>query len=59
MAIPTQTTEDNFDQSTDNATHAVVTEFEWCALPEGDQLSALMVRINDAITAIMQDFKPT
>ena len=51
-------TEDQFDTAVDDATHAVIAEFEWMDLPEGDQLSDLMVRINDAITAIMQDYKP-
>lgn len=52
-----QATEDRFDESVDNATHAVIAEFEWMGLPEGDQLSALMVRINDLITAEMQEWK--
>lgn len=54
---PTQAIEDRFDESVDDATHAVITAFEWMGLPEGDQLSALMVRINDAITATMQEWK--
>lgn len=54
---PSQETEDRFDESVDNATHAVIAEFEWMGLPEGDQLSDLMVRVNDAITAVMQEWK--
>lgn len=53
-----QKDEDHFDEAVDNATHAVITEFEWMPLPEGDTLSDLMVRINDAITSLMQDYKP-
>ena len=52
------TDDDHFDDSVDDATHAVITAFEWCGLPQGDQLSDLMVRINDAIAAIMQEYKP-
>lgn len=54
---PSQAVEDKFDESCDDATHAVIAEFEWMGLPEGDQLSELMVRINDAITAVMQEWK--
>jgi hypothetical protein len=50
--------EDRFDDACDDATHAVIATFEWLpGLPEGADLSALMYRINDAITAIMGDFK--
>lgn len=52
-----QEAEDRFDESVDNATHAVIAEFEWMGLPEGDQLSRLMVEINDSITQIMQHWK--
>jgi hypothetical protein len=54
---PSQETEDHFDDSVDSATHAVIAEFEWMGLPEGDQLSELMVRINDALTQLMQEWK--
>jgi hypothetical protein len=50
--------EDKFDDACDDATHAVIAAFEWLPLlPEDEKLSALMYRINDAITAIMADFK--
>lgn len=49
--------EDLFDECVDDATHAVIASFERFTLPEGDGLSDLMVRINDAISAIMQDYK--
>jgi hypothetical protein len=46
-----------FNDSIDDATHGVITSFSWMGLPEGDQLSYLMVEINDAIAAIMQKWK--
>ena len=48
--------EDLFDASVDDATHAVITAFEWLDLPEGDALGDLMVRINDTLAAIMSDY---
>lgn len=55
---PSQETEDAFDQSVDDATHAVMENFEWMGLPDHgmDQRSELMVRINDAITGIMREY---
>ncbi len=50
---PSQAREDHFDESTDNATHAVIAEFEWIGMPDGDQLSDIMVEINNAITDIL------
>ena len=38
-------TEDRFDESVGDATHAVIAAFEWAGLPEGDQLGSLMVLI--------------
>ena len=46
-----------FDYHVDAITHQVIEEFEWLGLPEGDQLSDLMVEINDALTAILQKWK--
>ena len=54
------TADDMFDAAVDNATHAVITAFETdadVALPEGYALSDLMVRINDAITPLMGEFR--
>ena len=39
-----------FDEAIDDATHMVIEAFTWANLPEGDELSNLMVRINDALT---------
>ena len=44
---------EHFDDSVDNATHAIITEFKWINLPEKDQLTNLMVEINNALSAIM------
>ncbi len=52
-----QLTEDAFDDSIDSATHNVIGQFEWMGLPEGEQLGALMVEINDALTQIMAPWK--
>ena len=48
-----------FDYHVDEATHRVIDEFGWLGLPEAgdDQLSDLMVEINDALTAILQKWK--
>jgi len=54
---PSATVEKYFNDSLDIATHAVIAEFEWLGLPEGDQLSGLIADINDAITAAMADWK--
>lgn len=54
---PSQEALDRFDEAVDNATHAVMAEFEWCGLPDdGDQRFDLMVRINDAIAAVMWEW---
>lgn len=47
--------EDQFDDAVDDATHAVISAFADFVLPEGDELSNLLYRINDAITPIMRD----
>jgi hypothetical protein len=47
---------DRFDHSIDEATHAIIAEFDWIGLPEGDQLGDLMVRLNDAIASIMREW---
>ena len=49
---------ERFDTSLDDATHAIITEFEWLGgLPENEELGELMVRINDALTAIMGAYR--
>jgi hypothetical protein len=53
MLIPVEH-EEHFDDSVDDATHAVIAAFEWMGLPQGDAKGDLMVRINDAIAAIMR-----
>ena len=59
MSVPklNQAFEDRFDDSIDDATHAVITCFEWMGLPEASQLSDLMVEINQAITQTMAPWK--
>ena len=54
-------TEQQIDTALDNATRAVISEFEklGAELPEGQELSDLMYRINDALTALMCDVIPT
>lgn len=49
--------QDAFDEATDDATHAVIAAYErhGAILPTGEELSALMVQINDAITPLMRD----
>jgi len=53
---PSQEALDCFDESVDGATHEVIAAFEWIGLPEGEQLSDLMVQINDAIAPIMREW---
>jgi len=53
---PSQEALDRFDQAVDDATHAVIENFWWLGLPEGDQLGALMVEINDSIARIMKEW---
>jgi hypothetical protein len=48
---------EQFDDAIDDATHAVLAAFGDFSLPSGDELSGLMVRLNDAIAAIMQDYR--
>jgi hypothetical protein len=49
--------EDRFDEAVDDATHAVIGHFEYLGLPDGEQLSDLMVRVNDALTALFSEWK--
>jgi hypothetical protein len=56
MESPGPEAEARFDQAVDDATHSVIAAFAWMGLPEGDQLSDLMVRINDALTPIMREW---
>ena len=56
IEAPSEEALERFDAAVDDATHAVIAEFEWIGLPEGDQLSDLMVSINDAIEAVMRDW---
>lgn len=53
-----QEREDRFDDSVDNATHAVMEHFNWLDLPDGVGMTNLMYRVNDALTAIFADYKP-
>jgi hypothetical protein len=50
---------EHFDESVDDATHGVMSTFAWLPkLPtDTDEQWTLMVRINDALTAIMQDYR--
>ncbi len=51
---------ERFDDSVDNATHAVMNEFDWLLHDDVRQqpdLEALMIKINDAITTLMNEFK--
>ena len=45
-----------FDESADDATHMVIEAFTWVNLPEGTALDNLMIRINDAIAAVMLEY---
>ena len=53
---PSQETIDRFDEAVDNATQAIIEEFEWLGLPEGEQLEGLMVNINNAIAQVMREW---
>ncbi|MCO4091531.1 MAG: hypothetical protein HEQ34_06210 [Sphingorhabdus sp.] len=47
---------DRFDNAVDNATHLVMLQFGWLDLPTQDARSALMAKLNDAISAIMTKY---
>jgi hypothetical protein len=47
---------DRFDNAVDNATHLVMLQFGWIDLPTQDARSALMAKLNDAISAIMTKY---
>jgi hypothetical protein len=51
--------DDEFDEAIDDATHAVIDVFERAGLtlPERDDLSDLMVRINDFLTQEMGQYR--
>ena len=53
-----QEREDRFDESVDEATQKVIDTFDWMTLPEGEELSQLMVTLNDTITQIFNGYKP-
>ena len=59
IEIDVFTTEDRFDNAVDNATHAVILQFEWIDLPTGDARGQLMIELNDAISTIMKEYKKT
>lgn len=50
--------EEQFDDACDEATHAVIECFDWMNLPQGQERLNLLYQINDAITQIMQFYKP-
>ena len=58
-----QAAEDGYDESVDAATQAVINEFgttgrfDGVTLPEGGDLSDLMIRINDSVTALFAEYK--
>lgn len=56
MPEPSEERLERFDCSVNDATHAVIDEFVWIGLPEGDARTVILHRINDAITAIMRDW---
>jgi hypothetical protein len=58
MTDETKFIDERFDTSLDDATHAVIAEFKWMKLPEGAAFSALLYRVNDALTQIMRAYKP-
>ncbi len=50
---------DVFDEAVDDATQAVIDAFaSHLKMPIGDDLSALLIEINDALTAIMSQHLP-
>jgi hypothetical protein len=53
---PSPEAEEVFDEMVDEATHAAIECFHPLGLPDGDQLSDLMVRLNDAIASVMRDW---
>ena len=55
--LTTQEYDETWDDCLNEATHAVIGAFDGMGLPDGDQLSDLMTRINDALTQIMAAWK--
>jgi len=49
--------EDTFDDAVDDATQAVIGIFDFLDLPVNDELSDLMVRVNDALTQLFEEYK--
>ena len=55
--LKAEAADDAFDEAVQNATMAVMDDFDYLGLPEGDQLSGLMIEVNDAISAIFEEWK--
>lgn len=54
---PTQEALDAFDAMVDDATHAAIEQFHALGLPEDtEQMSEIMVALNDAIAGVMRDW---
>lgn len=50
--------EDAYDEAVDEATHKTIEVFDDClTLPDGNDLSELMFRVNDALTQIFAEYK--
>lgn len=48
-------TMDQYDNALDDATHAVIAAFDGFTLPEGEQMTTLLHRLNDAIDSIVRE----
>lgn len=49
--------EDDFDAALDTVTERALDEFDFLGLPEGDELAAIVIEVNDALSAIFSEWK--
>lgn len=46
-----------FDAALDTVTERALDEFDFLGLPEGDELAAITIEVNDALSAIFSEWK--
>ena len=51
--------DDQFNESLDQATDAVMTAFVWLLPADQKALAGLMIELDNAISAVLSDYAPT